>query len=139
MAGFGVSTKQGGACMTTGPLDVCKLPGPPPVPGPFPNAAQVAQADPSTCTQKTKIGGQPAATKNTQIPMSSGDEAGSVGGVASGTIKGPCAYKRFSIKVKLEGANAVYQLCNTTHNGSSPNAPLGMQTAPSQTKVTVTM
>jgi hypothetical protein len=119
-------------------MDVCKLPGPPPVPGPFPNAAQLAQADPSTCTEKVKVGGQPAATKNTQITVSSGDEGGSAGGVVSGTIKGPHAFKRFSTKVKFEGANVVYQGCNTTHNGSSPNAPVGMQTAPSQTQVTVT-
>jgi hypothetical protein len=138
---FGLTTKEGGMCMTTGPLDVCKVPAPPapPVPGPFPNAAQPQQADPGTCTQEVKIGGKPALTKASQIPMSSGDEAGSLGGVVSGTIKGPCTYKRFSAKVKFEGKNAVYQLCNTTHNGSSPNAPLGMQTAPSQTKVTVTM
>jgi hypothetical protein len=139
MAGFGLTTKQGGACMTTGPLDVCKVPGPPPVPAPFPNAAQPTQADASTCTQKTKIAGQPGLKKDSQISMSSGDEAGSAGGVVNPTIKGPCLYKRFSTKLKLEGANAVYQLCNTTHNGTNPNAPLGMQTAPSQTKVTVTM
>jgi hypothetical protein len=136
---FGLTTKQGGMCMTTGPLDVCKTPAPPgpPLPLPYLNAASPKQADPGTCTQKTKIGGQPALTKNSQIPMSSGDEAGVAGGVVSGTIKGPCTYKRFSTKLKLEGANAVYQNCNTAHNGSSPNAPLGMQTAPSQTKVRV--
>ena len=138
---FGISTKQGGMCNTTGPLDICNTPAPPapPVPTPYPNIASCNQADPGTCTQKVKIVGAPAMTKDTQIPMSSGDEAGSVGGVVSGMIKGPCLYKRSSQKVKLEGSPAVFQLCNTTHNGSSPNAAMGMQAAPSQSKVTVEM
>jgi hypothetical protein len=137
---FGISTRQAGMCQTTGPLDVCKTPAPPapPIPAPYPNIAMCNQADPSKCTKKVKIMNQPALTKDSQIPMSTGDEAGSAGGVVSGMIKGPCQYKRFSAKVKLEGANAVFQLCNTTHNGTSPNAPLGMQAQPSQTKVTVT-
>lgn len=127
--------------MTQGPVDVCKVPAPPapPVPAPFPNMAMCNQANPGTCTKKVKLDGQPGLTKDTQIPTSSGDEGGPAGGVVSGMIKGPCAYKRFSNKVKWEGANAVYQLCNTVHNGSSPNAPLGMQTQPSQTKVKVAM
>ncbi len=137
---FGVTTKQGGMCNTLGPLDVCNTPSPVgPMPMPYPNLAMCNQADPSTCTQKVKIASQPALTKDSQIPMSSGDEAGSAGGVVSGTIMGPCLFKRFSTKVKLEGSNAVYQLCDTTHNGTSPNAPLGMHTSPSQTKVTVLM
>lgn len=138
---FGVSTKQGGQCMTTGPLDMCNTPAPPgpPVPMPYPNIAMCNQADPGTCSQNVTIANQPVITKNTQIPMSSGDEAGSVGGVVSGMIKGPCLFKRFSTVVKVEGANVVYQLCNTTHNGSSPNAPMGMQSQPSQTNVSVMM
>ena len=138
---FGVSTKQSGNCMTTGPLDICKTPMPPagPVPMPYPNMSMCNQADAGKCTKKVKISSQPALTKKSQIPMSSGDEAGSAGGVVSGKIKGPTTFKRFSSKVKFEGANVVYQLCTTGHNGTSPNAPMGMQTTPSQSKVTVTM
>lgn len=138
---FGVSTKESGDCMTQGPLDICKTPAPPagPIPMPYPNMSMCNQADSSKCTQKVKVNSQPALTKDSQIPTSTGDEAGSAGGVVSGTIKGPTLYKRFSQKVKFEGANVVYQLCNTTHNGTNPNAPLGMQSSPSQTKVTVMM
>jgi hypothetical protein len=137
---FPASTKENGMCTTQGPMDTCKTPAPPapPVPMPYPNIAMCNQANPGTCTKKVKVNGQPAFTKDTQIPMSSGDEAGVAGGVVSGMIKGPCAYKKFSNKVKLEGANAVYNLCNTGHNGSSPNA-VGMQAQPSQTKVLVGM
>jgi len=136
---FGVSTKAGGVCMTTGPLDICKTPAPPapPIPLPYPNTAMCNQADGGTTTTKVKVDNQPAITKDTEIPMSSGDEAGVAGGLVSGKIKGECTFKKFSMKVKFEGSNVVYLLCNTMHNGKSPNAPVGMQTAPSQTKVTV--
>lgn len=137
---FGISTKENGTCMTTGPVDVCKTPAPPapPIPLPYPNTAMCNQADAGTTTTKVKINNQPALTKDSEIPMSAGDEAGSAGGLVSGKIKGECLYKKFSAKVKFEGAHVVYQMCNTSHNGKSPNAPLGMQSAPSQTKVTVT-
>ena len=135
---FPASSKENGMCMTQGPTDVCKTPAPPapPVPMPYPNIAMCNQANPGTCTKKVKVNAQPAITKDTQIPMSSGDEAGVAGGVVSSMIKGPCSFKKFSNKVKFEGANAVYVLCNTGHNGASPNA-VGMQTAPSQNKVLV--
>ncbi len=139
--GFGVSTKESGDCMTTGPMDICKTPMPPagPVPMPYPNMSKCNQADAGKCTKKVKVNSQPALTKDSQIPMSTGDEAGSAGGVVSGGTKGPTTYKKFSTKVKFEGANVVYQLCNTAHNGASPNAPMGLQSSPSQTKVTVMM
>ncbi|MFO0617966.1 MAG: DUF4150 domain-containing protein [Polyangiaceae bacterium] len=125
-------------CTTQGPTDTCKTPAPPapPVPTPYPNIAMCNQANPGTCTKKVKINNQPALTKDTQIPMSSGDEAGAAGGVVSGMIKGPCAYKKFSAKVKFEGANAVHATCNTGQNGSSPNT-VGLQAQPSQTKVMI--
>jgi hypothetical protein len=140
MSVFPLSTKADGMAMTSGPLDVVKVvSGPAVVPTPTPNIAQIKQADPTKCSQKVKVVSQPALIKDSQVPMSSGDEVGASGGggVVSGTVKGPVLFKKFSTKVKIEGANAVYQLCNTTHNGTSPNAPLGMQTTPSQTKVKV--
>jgi hypothetical protein len=135
---FPASTKENGMCMTTGPTDTCKTPAPPapPVPTPYPNIAMCNQANAGLCTKKVKINNQPAITKDTQIPMSSGDEAGAAGGVVSSMIKGPCAFKSFSSKVKFEGANAVHATATTAMNGSSPNAT-GMQTQPSQTKVMI--
>lgn len=134
---LGVSTKQDGICQTNGPLDVCKTPSPSgPIPMPYPNIAMCNQASSGTCTKKVKIAGYVVLTKDSQIPSSTGDEAGSAGGVVSGTIKGPVLYKTFSQKVKMEGVNVVRHLCVTTHNGTSPNAMLGSQVTPSQTKVT---
>jgi hypothetical protein len=37
--------------------------------------------------------------------MSTGDEAGSVGGVVSGKIKGECEFMLYSFDVKFEGKN----------------------------------
>ena len=64
-----------------------------------------------------------------------GDEAGTYGGVASGTIAGPLTFKAGVMKVKIEGCDAVNLLKPTTHNGASANAPGGMVVTPSQLKV----
>ena len=133
---FGVATKQGGNSMAF--PDVCKTPTPVgPVPIPYPNIAMMAQANPGTCSKKVKIINQPVITKQTDIPMTSGDEAGSAGGVISGTIKGPAKFKKGSRKVKVEGVPIAFQTCPMGHNGSNANAPGGVLVAPSQTKVVV--
>jgi hypothetical protein len=120
--------------------DTCKTPTPAgPVPMPYPNTAMLMQANPATCTLKVKIMNQPALTKQSVIPMTSGDEAGSAGGVISGEIKGPAQFKKGSIKVKFEGQPAAFQTCPMGHNGTNANVPAGMHTAPSQTKVLVAM
>jgi hypothetical protein len=120
--------------------DVCKTPAPPipsPIPIPYPNIADFSQANPGTCSSKVKIVSQVVVTKDTMIPMTSGDEAGVAGGVISGVIKGPAKAKTFSQKVKVEGKNVVFQTCTIAHSGSNANSPAGTHTAPSQTKVKV--
>jgi len=136
---FPVSTKQGGDCNAF--PDTCKTPAPPapPIPTPYPNAAQLMQANPGTCAKKVKGLNQPLILKSTVVPMSSGDEAGSAGGVVSGTIKGPVSFKKGSAKVKAEGQPIVFQTCTTGHNGTSANAPMGVQASPSQSKIFVAM
>lgn len=133
------STKKGGQCFAF--PDVCKTPAPPApfVPVPYPNIAMPNQANPGTMTKKVKIQNQPAVQKGTEIPMSSGDEAGSIGGMVSSQIKGPAKYKRASAKVKFEGKAAAYVTCMTGQNGSNANMPAGAQLVPSQTKVIVAM
>ncbi len=135
---FGITTKMGGMSQTV--PDVCKTPAPPapaPVPIPYPNLASFTQANPGTCSLKVKIMNQPVFTKASDVLMTSGDEAGVAGGVVSGMIKGPAKAKTFSIKVKVEGNNVVYQTCVIGHNGTSANAPAGLHSVPSQVKVTV--
>lgn len=136
---FGITTKMGG--VSNAMPDVCNTPAPPapsPVPIPYPNIATFTQANPGTCSLKTKIMNQPVVNKDTQVMMTSGDEAGVAGGVSCGMIKGPAKAIKFSMKVKVEGKPVVFQTCIIGHNGASANSPAGIHSAPSQVKVTVT-
>lgn len=131
------STNGGGQCFAF--PDVCKTPTPAgPVPIPYPNMAMLNQASGGTCSSKVKISGNKAVTQDTEITMSSGDEAGSVGGVVSNKIKGPAKFTQGSSKVKIEGKGAAYLGAMVAQNdGSNANMPAGHQVAPSQVKVIV--
>lgn len=132
---FPASCKAGGVCM--GFPDVCKTPAPPapPIPIPYPNIAQVASATAGTCSSKVKITNQPAVTKDSEIPMSSGDEAGVVGGVISSCNMGKAVFKMASMKVKAEGKGIAKIMSMVSLN--KDNFPAGMQIAPSQAKVLI--
>lgn len=134
---FPATTNGGGQCFAF--PDVCKTPSPAgPVPIPYPNLAMPNQASGSTCSSKVKILNKKVCTTKTEISMSSGDEAGTAGGVVSSKFKGAAKYKKGSGKVKVEGAPMVHLLSITAMNGgSNANMPPGFQVAPSQTKVLV--
>jgi hypothetical protein len=131
------STMGMGNCEAT--PDVCKTPTPAgPVPIPYPNMASLAMANPATCAETVFIVNKPAATMQTIITLSEGDEAGSAGGVISGTVSGPCQYKLGSAVVMIEGSEAVFMGSLVGHNGEgSDNMPMGAQISPSQTVVNV--
>lgn len=84
--------------------DVCKTPAPPspsPIPIPYPNIAQLSDANPVTddlvvgpSEYKVLLKGEEA-----EISTSSGDEAGSAGGVSSGVIKDACKIQQSSESV----------------------------------------
>jgi hypothetical protein len=82
--------------------DVCLTPAPPgpPVPIPYPNIAQLDQASPvSNESGKALLvgpSGDPVLLKDGEVSTSSGDEAGSAGGVKSGTTKGKCQFVQAS-------------------------------------------
>jgi hypothetical protein len=119
--------------------DTCNTPTPSgSVPIPYPNTALLEQAIVPTMAMSVKIVGFYAATVQTQISMSSGDEAGEMGGVVSGMIVGPCKFKLGSETVKMEGQAAAYfgSLIGQ-NNASNPNVPVGSQISPSQPSVTV--
>jgi hypothetical protein len=118
---FSVATKKGGNCVTTGPTDVCKVPAPPApfVPTPFPNIAMLNQA--TGCSSKVKINNMPVFLKSSKIPMSTGDEPGTLGGMVSGRFKGPAKPQQASMKLKVEGKAVVYQTCMMGMNGDTPN------------------
>lgn len=135
---FPASTNSpAGQCLAV--PDVCKTPTPAgPVPIPYPNLAMLQQSNPATLSKTVKMVGFPAATVQTEILMSSGDEPGAAGGVISNMIKGPCKFKLGSMSVKIEGQMAVYLGSLIGHNNASnANMPAGAQIAPSQPMVTV--
>jgi hypothetical protein len=115
--------------------DTCIVPGTPPVPTPFPNSGQNAQA--SGASGKVLIDNKKSVTVKSEIPMSAGDEAGTLGGVMSGVFKNKIQFKMGSSKVLVEGNKLVYHTCMTGHNGANSNMPAGGHLSPSQSKVTV--
>ncbi len=132
---FPASTKQGGLCF--GMPDVCKTPAPPgpPVPIPYPNVGMLNQA--SKTSTKVKFAGKPVVTIKSEIPRSSGDEAGSAGGVVSGINMGKVTFKQGSMKVIVEGQRCVFLTAVTGQNGVNANTPSGVVAAPSQVKVII--
>jgi hypothetical protein len=130
------STKKDGMCV--GFPDVCLTPsGPSPVPIPYPNTAQVNGCDGTV--DKVLMENKEVVVESSKIPRSSGNEAGTLGGVVSLLNMGQVGFQSYSFKVYVGGKKVVFQTAITTHNGSNPNNPAGAQLSPSQTKVTVGM
>lgn len=103
--------------------DVCKTPTPGgPVPIPYPNVAM--SSDTSQGSQTVKMDGNPIMLKKSVFSTSTGDEAGSVGGVVSNTFKGKAEFVNYSFDVKVEGKN-VPRLGDmmVQNEQSSPNTP----------------
>jgi hypothetical protein len=99
----GIAHKGSGGMSVVLP-DVCKTPSPAgPIPIPYPNIAKASDATGGPSTVKTD--GQMPMVKGAKYAMSSGDEAGSAGGVMSSSIKGPAEFMMYSFDVKFEGNN----------------------------------
>jgi hypothetical protein len=133
---FPAASKAGGTYFAF--PDVCFVPAPPPVvqiPIPFPNLAQVASTD--GAVDKVLIENKETVVEGSRVPNSSGDEAGTKGGVVSGKNLDQVAPKSFSAKVFARGKKVVMLTSMAAHNGSSANIPAGMMVAPSQAKVIV--
>jgi len=116
--------------------DVCKTPAPPasPIPIPYPNIAMGPTALPPTACLKVLLTAGPAHNLMTTIPMSNGDNAGVVGGVASSMVMGPCRHTMGSTNVLYGGSPATKMTSMTGQNGMSMNVP-GTTLAPAQIKV----
>jgi hypothetical protein len=95
--------------------DVCKTPSPAgPIPIPYPNIAKSSDTDKGT--KKVKCDGQSTCVKDSNFKMSTGDEAGSAGGVASSKIKGKAEFILYSFDVKFEGKNVARAFDLMLHN-----------------------
>ena|SRR5215469_16307483 len=105
--------------------DVCKTPAPPapPIPIPYPNIAK--SSDTANGTSTVTCDGNPTCVKDSNFQMSTGDEAGSLLGVASNKIKGKAEFVNFSFDVLFEGKNVARALDPMLHNDkNTPPFPL---------------
>lgn len=117
--------------MDTGFPDVCNTPTPAgPVPTPYPNIAMGPTAVPNV--PNILFGGTPAHNMGTTIPITNGDNAGLVMGVASGTVMGPTRHMTAAFSVLVKGMPATRLTSMALQN--STNCP-GCRVVPSQVKV----
>lgn len=105
--------------------DVCKTPMPPagPVPIPYPNIAK--SSDTAKGSTKTTVDGNPVCLKDSNFSTSTGDEAGSAGGIASGKTKGKAEFVNYSFDVMFEGKNVARSFDLMLHNDkNTPPVPV---------------
>jgi hypothetical protein len=103
--------------------DVCKTPSPAgPIPIPYPNIAM--SSDTSQGSKEVKADGNPVMLQGSVFSTSTGDEAGSAGGVVSSCTKGKAEFILYSFDVKFEG-KSVPRLADLMlyNKGGSPNTP----------------
>src|SRR5690349_23505266 len=99
----GIAHKGSGGMSTVFP-DVCKTPAAPsPIPIPYPNVGQSSDTSEGPSTVKTD-GEMPMVT-GAKYSRSSGDEAGTLGGVISSVNMDVCEYLLYSFDVKFERKN----------------------------------
>jgi len=85
--------------------DVCKTPGPGgPVPIPYPNTGK--SSDASGGPRSVVVDGGMPMVKGAKYRRTSGDEAGSAGGVLSGTTASDAEFVTYSFDVTFEGRPA---------------------------------
>jgi len=128
-----------GGGMNMGMPDVCNTPTPPtgaPAPIPYPNISTGATANPGTTAMTVLTDCMPSLNQASEIPLSNGDEAGVMMGVASGMIMGTTEFVLGSLTVFVGGSPAQRMTSVTGQNGMSMNCP-GVSLAPSQVRVLV--
>jgi carboxyl-terminal processing protease len=116
--------------------DVCKTPAPPApfVPVPYPDMGMNMQSAPFS--PFVNIAFMPATNMGTLKVMTSGDEAGAMGGLVTGVIKGPGKTTVGNPIVFVTGLPAECLLTPTS--GNMMNAPVGAQIVPSVVNVLYT-
>lgn len=101
-------------CLTSSPVG--------PIPIPYPNIAM--SSDTSDGSKDVKMDGESIMVQGAAFSTSTGDEAGSVGGVVSLCTKGKAKFQLYSFDVKVEGKN-VCRLADimTLNEKAGPNTP----------------
>jgi hypothetical protein len=121
--GMTVVHKTSGGHVVFSP-DVCLTPAPPggPVPIPYPNIAMSQDTDKGSRT--VTMDGNSVMLQGSVFSKSTGDEPGSVGGVASGVTKGKAEFINYSFDVKAEGKGVARLGDQMIGNiGGAPNTP----------------
>jgi hypothetical protein len=118
---------KGSSGVTIAFPDVCNTPTPVgPIPIPYPNIAMAS--DSAETAKNVKCDGNPVCVKGSNFKMSTGDEAGSATGVASGKIKGKAEFVLYSFDVKVEGKNVPRAFDIMLHNDkNTPPFPVIQQ------------
>src|SRR5215475_8179242 len=113
--GMSVVHKDSGGVTQAFP-DVCKTPAPPapPVPIPYPNIAK--SSDTANGAGTVLSDGNPTCVKDSNFQVSTGDEAGSLLGIASNKVKGKAEFVNFSFDVFFEGKNVARTIDPMLHN-----------------------
>lgn len=112
--GMGLSHKRSGGVSSVFP-DVCTTPSPGgPVPVPYPNVGRSADIDRGSV--KVRVQGVPTMLEKSVFRRSTGDEAGSNGGVVSGKTRGACQFVMSSFDVTIEGQGVCRAGDLMTHN-----------------------
>ena len=116
--------------------DVCKTPAPPApfIPVPYPDLGMNMQAAPFSPFVFVQF--VPATNMATLKVMTSGDEAGAMGGLITGLIKGPGKTTMGNPLVLVTGLPG--ESLATPTSGNAFNAPLGLQIVPSVVNVLYT-
>lgn len=117
--------------------DVCLTPTPGgPVPIPYPNIAK--SSDTAQGSKEVSMDGNPIMLQGSVFSTSTGDEAGSNGGVASGVTKGKAEFIMYSFDVQVEG-KPVPRLGDQMlgNKGGSPNTPPAPEMQPPSIVVSV--
>lgn len=99
--GRGIAHKRSGGTSAVFP-DVCKTPTPGgPVPLPYPNVGR--SADTAGGPKSVRIDGVMPMVKGATYRTTTGDEAGTLGGIISGSTKGAAEFIAYSFDVRFEG------------------------------------
>ncbi len=103
--------------------DICLTPIVVPVPIPYPNIAVSSDLDKGAKT--VTADGNPIGHEKSIFAKSTGDEAGSNTGVASGTVADKAEFISFSFDVQVEGKGVVRAMDLMIHNSkNTPPTPL---------------
>ena len=121
------NSQAGGQDMA--PADVCLTP-PLAIPIPYANVANGAEAIPNN-PMIIWVGG-PVHNMNTTIPVTHADEAGAMGGVASGSVAGPARHVSGVNNILINGSPVTRM---TSVNLANSQNTSGTRITPSQTKI----